>query len=59
MRRYGRGGSASVHVTRDYARPIVVTLVGDRYGLTPEEAQQLAVDLVAAIEEVGHHDGRA
>lgn len=52
MRRYGRGGSASVHTTRDYARPVVVTLVGDRYGLTPEEATNLATDLVAALEEL-------
>lgn len=54
MRRYGRGGSASVHVTRDYARPAVVTLVGDRYGLDIDEATQLAIDLAAAIEEVRH-----
>lgn len=54
MRRYGRGGSASVHVTRDYARPVVVTLVGDRYGLDIDEATQLAIDLAAAIEEVRH-----
>lgn len=59
MRRYGRGGSASVRVARDSARPIVVTMAGERFGMTPEEAQQLAVDLVAAIEEVRHHDGRA
>ncbi|WP_160318055.1 hypothetical protein [Gordonia jacobaea] len=54
MRRYGRGGSASVYVTRDYARPVVVTLVGDRYGLDIDEATQLAIDLAAAIEEVRH-----
>lgn len=52
MRRYGRGGSASVHITRDYARPVVVTLVGDRYGLDIAEATQLATDLVAAIDEL-------
>lgn len=52
MRRYGRGGSASVHVTRDYARPVVVTLVGDRYGLDIDEATRLATDLVAAIDEL-------
>lgn len=52
MRRYGRGGSASVYVTRDYARPVVVTLVGDRYGLDIDEATQLATDLVAAIDEL-------
>lgn len=52
MRRYGRGGSASVDVTRDYARPVVVTLVGDRYGLDIAEATQLATDLVAAIDEL-------
>ena len=54
MRRYGRGGSASVYVTRDYARPVVLTLVGDRYGLDIDEATQLAIDLAAAIEEVRH-----
>jgi len=52
VRRYGRGGSASVYVTRDYARPVVVTLVGDRYGLDIDEATQLATDLVAAIDEL-------
>ena len=52
MRRYGRGGSASVYVTRDYARPVVVTLVGDRYGLDIDEATRLATDLVAAIDEL-------
>ena len=52
MRRYGRGGSASVNVTCDHARPVVVTLVGDRYGLDIDEAARLAIDLAAAIDEL-------
>ncbi|MCZ0732217.1 hypothetical protein [Mycolicibacterium iranicum] len=42
----------AVHTTKEWRRPVTVTLGPLQFDMTPDEAQSLAARLVAAIDEV-------
>jgi len=55
VKRYGRTGPATVIVTSspaDDSRPICLAIGPDRYGMTTEEAYELATVLAAALDEL-------